>query len=168
MNSFYLFVQQPFIRVAVYCLTTMKTNLFILAFFALPTLICAQSAALVPNMNQIYTDELVQISSQKVDCVDASKGTAKQYVVLTVWNKQEIPINVSFKKETWFDNKCSNCNSESPEYRVNLNLDANSAVRGSCATDNRELRIFSKMLELKNVRELTHYELKNIEVETVD
>jgi len=145
----------------------MKTGIFFLVACLFSTLMYAQ-VALTPNFNELYANNGVQISSQKKDCINTANGTAIQYVMLTVWNKQENSINVSFKKEMWFDNKCSNCTAQSAEHTVTVNLEGNSVLRASCSTENRNLRIFSKMLELKNVRELTHYELKNIEIETVD
>jgi hypothetical protein len=146
----------------------MKTAVFVFILNVFPLLLQAQGVDLVPNLNIVHNDEQIQISSQKMDCVDKANGTAKQYFKLTVWNKSETPLSISFKKELWFDGVCSNCSSGGPEHTVSIEVDGGDTVSGGCGTENRSLTIFSKMLELKGVRALTHFELKNLEIENLD
>ena len=111
-----------------------------------------------------FKDEKARISTQFLDCVDRANGTAKQYLCIEVENKLEESIVVTFKREMWFDGKCLNCDSDSPEYISSLTLEANETIRGACG-ESRDLLIFSKMLELKGVGQLSHFELKNINIQ---
>lgn len=111
-----------------------------------------------------FENETAIISTHLIDCVDSSKGTAKQYVSIEIENKLEERISVTFKRELWFDAKCLNCNSDSPEYVSSVTLEANEKATGACG-ESKDLLIFSKMLELKGVRQLSHFELKNINIQ---
>jgi hypothetical protein len=111
-----------------------------------------------------FNNEKARISTQLLDCVDRGKGIAKQYVRIEVENRLEESMVVTFKREMWFDGKCLNCNSDSSEYISSLTLEANETIRGTCG-ESRDLLIFSKMLELKGVRQLSHFELKNINIQ---
>lgn len=111
-----------------------------------------------------FENNQVSISTETLDCIDASKGTAKQCLSLIVSNKLDQPISVSFKREMWYGSKCLNCNSDSKEYISQIELGANETKTGDCSSS-KQLLIFSKMLELKGVRELTHFEIKNINIQ---
>lgn len=111
----------------------------------------------------IYNNEGVEINVSKLDCISKSIGIEKQLFVIELINQNDYPLIISFKKELWYDNNCSNCNSESPEHIVNQKIEANSIVIGDC--DNKTLTIFVKMLNLKDVRQLTNYEFKDIKIE---
>ena len=111
----------------------------------------------------IFENELASISTQRVECISQRNGTAKVYLLIKATNRSESSISVSFKKNLWFDGKCISCTSQSDEYKVNLELQPNESISGSCDESNG-LRIFVEMMDLKDVRKLSHYELENIEV----
>lgn len=112
-----------------------------------------------------YTNDDVEIYIKPTDCINKKQGTAKQYLFIEVLNKTSHELKISFEKELWYNNFCSTCNSNSIENSINLTIKENTTVVGSCELNNKQLSIFSKMLDLDNVRVLTKYELKNITIE---
>lgn len=117
--------------------------------------------------SEYYSDKDISISLRPQNCIDKKRGTAKQYYFIEIVNKSNKELNVSFKKELWFDGVCQTCNINSEEYYSSIILSANETVSGSCENMDKKLRIFSKMLNLDKVRKLTKYELKNIKVESI-
>lgn len=118
--------------------------------------------------NQIYFSDGVEINIINTDCIDKASGIEKQLLVVELINTNMYAINVSFKKEIWYDNNCQTCNTNSDEYTVNQIIVDNSTVIGGCKSENKSLNIFVKMLNLDNVRQLTNYELKDIKIEKVN
>lgn len=110
-----------------------------------------------------FSDELVTISTELIDCISNKNGTAKQYLSIKIENKLQTEVQVKFKKNLWYDGTCTNCESESDEHVVIRKIDAGASDSGNCESS-KALKIFVKMLNLKNVRKLTHHELKEIEV----
>lgn len=108
-----------------------------------------------------YQDKVLRISTSVADCVNKSNGTAKAYIIIEAENLSDSDIILSLRKNLWYDGNCGNCNSTSKEHQIELNLGAGETIKGSC-TENNGLRIFQKMIDLKNVRQLTHFELKDI------
>ena len=132
-------------------------------------LVCLCSISFAQNGNKVeyFSNDGITISLISKDCINTAKGTAKQYLFIEIINTTASDLNVSFDKEIWYDNKCHTCNSNSIEYKVEVIVPANSTIGGNCESNNKTLRIFSKMLNLDKVRKLSKYELKNIAVETV-
>ncbi len=126
-------------------------------------------ASIAQNEGKIeyFAGKGVRINVIPEDCVNPSKGTAKQYLFIEIINTTSSELKVSLDKEIWYNNKCQTCNSNSQEYKIEVTLLGNSSLRGSCESKNKTLRIFSKMLNLDKVRKLSKYELKNIKVEVV-
>lgn len=112
---------------------------------------------------EIYSKEGVSIEVRSTDCHNIRNGTHKQYLLLSVSNSRKTDVSVSFKKNLWYDGKCSSCNSESDKYSIIITVPANGQLVGDCELNNG-LRIFSKMLDLDKVAKLTNYELVDIEV----
>jgi len=110
-----------------------------------------------------FSDESVTISTELIDCISNKNGTAKQYLSIKIENKLQTEVQVKFKKNLWYDGICTNCESESDEHLVNLKVAAASTAFGNCSSG-KPAMIFVKMLNLENVRQLTHFELKDIEV----
>ncbi len=114
---------------------------------------------------QIYTADGVEINLIKSDCIDKQYDIQKQILYFEIINSNSYSVNISFKKELWYDNVCSACSSDSPEYEVNQTIEASSTIQGGCTSKNTLLNIFVKMLKLSNVRQLTNYEFKAIKIE---
>ncbi len=109
----------------------------------------------------LFENEDAVITSTVIDCIDEANGTAKQYVSLAATNKRAYSIEISFKKDLWYGAKCISCNSTSQEYVSVIQLEGNEVEAGQCG-DSKKLLLFKKMLKLKDVRELSHFELKNL------
>jgi hypothetical protein len=112
---------------------------------------------------QFSSDEIT-ISTEFMDCVSTKNGTAKQYLNITIENKKPYPVAVSFRKNLWYNGTCLNCDTQSDENLVNVKLEAGERISSNCEAD-KQLKIFFKMLELKNVRQLSGYELKDITIQ---
>lgn len=118
------------------------------------------------NQNSRYfSNQGVEINIYEEDCIKPQKGTEIQYLFIEVINKNNYNVEVSFDREIWYDGKCQSCNANSKEYHSKILLEAYQSNRANCNNINKDLSIFSKMLNLKKVRKLTKYELKNITVE---
>ena len=111
----------------------------------------------------LFESELASIYTEYVECIDEANGISKAYLLINAKNKSNSPIAVSFKKDLWFDGNCVSCDSESAEYRINIQLASGETKTGSCETSDG-MRIFVRMLNLEHVRQLSHFELENIEV----
>ena len=148
---------------------SMKTlvSVFILPCFALFSMV-GFSQDLDEGSQLVHSENGVSIFSESQDCIDGSKGTAVQYIMLRVKNGNSSQTKISFDKELWHAGKCSTCNTNSPEHHVEIIVPANSELKGSCDKEQRGLMIYMRMIELKNVRSLTHFELKNIQIEVID
>lgn len=111
----------------------------------------------------IFNNEGVTINLTKTDCFDRAKGIEKQLLIMDVINENDYPILLTLKKELWYNNVCTSCNST--ENIVTQKIEAKSSVSGGCNTEQKTLNVFVKMLNLKNVRQLTNYEFKDIKIE---
>ncbi|MDA9120853.1 hypothetical protein N9J52_02335 [Flavobacteriales bacterium] len=117
----------------------------------------------VEKTYDLITKDGISISSALQNCDDVKNGISKEYVLLSVLNENTYPVELSFKKDLWFDGKRS---STSPKHVVSIKIEANGKANGSCHEKNN-LRIFSKMRNLDNVRKLTNYELVDITVDEI-
>jgi hypothetical protein len=150
-------------------LSSFNNYVFRKAIFA--SILLLSSSAIAQNLvidktSDLITKHGVSISSKLQNCENAKNGTSKEYILLTVFNENPYPVQLSFKRNLWFDGKCNSCNSESTEHTVSVTIEANKKVEGSC-DESSGLRIFSRMLNLEKVAKLTNYELVNIEVDEV-
>lgn len=135
-------------------------SLWLLSFSAL-----AQSQV-EAKTHDLITKDGIAIASALQNCDDLENGISKEFVFLSIYNDNSYPVELSFKKNTWFDGKCSNCTSTSSEHVVSIKIEAQGKIDGNC-DENSDLRIFSKMLNLDKVRKLTNYELVDIEVNEI-
>lgn len=133
-------------------------TLFVLFF--VPLNVTAQETV---DVEIIYEDELTTISVRPHDCISEKNGTAKTYLLLELSNRSDAEISISFKKNLWYDGECVSCNSSSDEFTITEQLSSGQSISGGCDSNN-QLRIFVKMIELKGVRQLSKYELEDIQV----
>lgn len=141
----------------------MKTYFSVLLTFAcsfLSTVSFSQNAQIEGVQ---FSNETITISTKKTDCISTKNGTAKQYLNITIENKSSDDVQVSFGKELWYDGKCINCNNISTEHQVTVKLSGGSSTSGNCESG-KDLKVFVKMLELKNVRQLTDFEFVDIKL----
>lgn len=130
-------------------------------FFTSISLACDGQNASFDSL--IYEGEGIKITTQAKDCHDDKNGTHRQYLIISIENSTAAAKTISFEKELWYYGECLTCGNSSGEYAVKLDVAANSVLEGSCE-ENGPLRVFVKMLDLKGVRQLTHFELKQLNV----
>lgn len=125
-------------------------------------LICLiQQSVFSQEQKNYYSDDKINLSYRYHNCNDAENGIFKEYAFFTITNKTEESIRVSYKKELWYNNKCTTCNVEGKEHNYSIVLNPKESKTGSCATKEKSLAIFSKMLNMKK-SELSKFELTNI------
>ena len=107
-----------------------------------------------------FENEKIAVNYKKEACNDVLNGIYKENVLLQLVNKTNEKLEFTFKKELWYNNVCSNCNSNSKEHIVTVVLNPNENTSASCS-ENKQLSIFSRMLNLKK-SELTKFEIKDI------
>ena len=138
----------------------------IIFLFSVLSFSAFSQSAVIEKTNDLITKDGITIASALQQCDDLENGISKEYVVLSVFNENSYPVQVSFKKNLWFDGKCNSCTSNSLEHIVSLTVAPNEKLEGSC-DENNGLLIFSQMLNLDKVRKLTNYELVDIAVNEV-
>jgi hypothetical protein len=123
-------------------------------------------SSLSEHTADIISKNGISITTSVQACEDVKNGISKEYILLSVSNENDYPVNLSFKKNLWVNGKCKSCNSTNQEDTVSITIEANGKAQGSCDQSNG-LRIFSQMLNLEKVSKLTRYELVDIEVNEV-
>ncbi len=134
--------------------------LSIISYFS----VFAQNETLAYNY---FSDQGVEINVTEESCNDIKYGIEKQLLIIELKNNNSYPVKVSFHKDSWYDNKCTSCNSNSNEFNVEEILLPNSSIKGNCFQEKKYLTIFKKMLNLEKVKQLSKYEFKKITVEKV-
>lgn len=134
--------------------------------FAVLLLLFAGFTSTDSNWQTFFENEQVRIEKSPFLCSSSQNGTANNYVLLRITNKTEQKIEVSFLKETWYDGKCSNCSSSSPEHLITVTIDPLGQKTGNC--DESSLRIFDNMPSGFTKRTLTHFEIKNLVSKTLN
>lgn len=113
------------------------------------------------NWNLYKAYEGFQISTIKLNCTDASKGTSKEYLFLKIENTSNKPLQLNYKIEKWYDGVCSNCDSHTDESsQYSIELSPGEVTQGSCENyRNRKLAVFSKMTGTTKARELNNFNI---------
>lgn len=109
-----------------------------------------------------YEDDQIKIEYTNQRCTNNVKGTDIRYILLKFNNKTNHKLQVSFQKETWFDDICSNCESNSEEHNKVVLLNPNETLEGACDSENA-FKIFYNMPSGHTKTILTKFELKNIQ-----
>jgi len=112
----------------------------------------------------IYSDQSISISSMRQTCVDERNGIEKEFVMLSITNSSDAELSIRAKKETWYNSSCVTCGNDAPEFYLNLTVQGNSTVEGTCDTSTDNLRVFASMPNISNARKLNHFELKDIQI----
>ncbi|MBV6483978.1 MAG: hypothetical protein KFKLKKLM_00444 [Flavobacteriales bacterium] len=142
----------------------MKPIIFLLSLISTYS-VFAQNETFAYNY---FSDQGVEINITEETCSDIKYGIEKQILIIELKNNNNYPVKISFHKDSWYDNKCSSCNSNSKEFLVEEVLLPNSTIKGNCSPEKKFLTIFKKMLNLEKVKQLSKYEFKNINIEKVN
>ncbi len=103
------------------------------------------STALIDN------DQL-SISYLFGECNNPSLGTNKEMAYLTVTNKTDQPISLSWKYELKYGEKCFNCDGHNSELNISITVPANSTISSNCDRSINELQIFSRFVVVSSVQ----------------
>lgn len=133
-------------------------------FFSLGVIFSSYALSQNQSIIPYYSENGVEIRLIPSDCINEKYGTAKQYLLIEITNTTGKDLKISFDKELWYNGVVSS----TKENSVEIVVSKNNVVAGTCEVDEKQLYIFTKMLNLDNVRKLTKYELKNIQVEKVN
>ncbi|MFH2095629.1 MAG: hypothetical protein ABIJ16_07995 [Bacteroidota bacterium] len=132
---------------------------FVVAFLSFATISFSQET----YEWTLYKDlEGVQIYYRYADCYTNAKHM--EYVLFMVINTTEESMEVEWKREIWYNGKCHNCDSDSPEYIQKAVLKPGESKEADCDSKKRGGKIFSKFLDFRGEKELTRFELTNISV----
>lgn len=110
----------------------------------------------------------VSIFSKTVDCSDSANAIFNSYVLLRVVNENPTPVQVAFDRWAWYGAKCSGCSDNMGEHHISVEVKADSTLEGSCGTKDRRLKLFSHKRDMPYVSNLSHFELRNINVTSQD
>lgn len=106
----------------------------------------------------------VRILSKHTDCSDKANGTSNEYLLLKVVNDNPSAVSVSFTRNTWYDGKCNSCGIPRPENHTEIIVAANATTAGDCQDENKSLKVFSRMLDMKDVRKMTRFQVSDVSI----
>ena len=93
-----------------------------------------------------------------------------EYLILRIQNTSNKDITIDWQEQLWYDNKCMNCEHDSPEFRKEITVKSGKTISGDCTIYNN-LRIFSKFTEkledmpgVDRITALTKFEMKNLNI----
>jgi len=119
------------------------------------------------HWNVYFENDQVRIETTSFRCTSPQNGTDNNFILLRIANKTSKSIEVSFLREIWYDGVCSNCNSTSPEYLHKLTFAPGETKEGSCDSE-KALKIFQNMPAGFTKRTLSHFEIKDLVVKTLN
>ena len=135
----------------------------------LVVLICVLCSFQKNNLNEdwkvYFSNEQVEVSFKRVDCVRPDNGTDIQYIYLRFTNKTNHSLSLNYSKKLWYNNKCYNCSGENPEYSYQLQLEPGEIRQADCSgKKDKSLYIFAKMNNVENKSVLSRFEIADIQV----
>ncbi len=110
-------------------------------------------------------NDQIKIETSTQTCSSTQNGTNSNYIFLRISNKTNLDLEVSFNKELWYNDVCSNCN-DGDEAKTTLVLHANETVEGNCESSFKTLKIFQSMAN-GSKRVLSKFDLKNLTVTAI-
>ena len=144
-----------------YFLDMKKLFIFLLGIVLLGSATILNSSFTNTTNWTLYTQSQgVQIYYKVADCDDASNGLYQKFLILKLVNTTGFDLDISWKKDLWYDDVCTTCNDQSKEHKTKIILKANSTIEGNC--NNKKLSIFSEFKNHSNVSKLTKFELNKL------
>lgn len=137
---------------------------YLLKVCTLAVLLLGMTGFKVPESGwrEYFQNDQVKIETNTQTCSNAQAGTSNNYILLRISNKTNQEVEVSFFKELWYNDVCSNCNG-GDEAKTSIVLKANETVEGSCTSGLKELKIFHSMPN-GSKRTLNKFDIKNVTV----
>ncbi|MCF8257381.1 MAG: hypothetical protein K9J06_07510 [Flavobacteriales bacterium] len=106
----------------------------------------------------------VTVLSRTADCSDPANGIFNDYLLLKVVNANDHQVSISFYRSAWFDGRCNGCQEPTEEHRTVLTLGPTSMAEGTCASGDKQLKVFSKKRDIPGIARLTRFEVGNLSV----
>jgi hypothetical protein len=118
----------------------------------------------IPKLNEwktYFENDQIKIESSIFSCDKPSIDIHNDYVILKVTNKTDKVIDVSFKKELYYNETCTSCG-EGDEFTTKISIQPNQILEANCDSKTKDLKIFHSNKNSKKI--LTKFELKNITI----
>lgn len=112
----------------------------------------------------LFENEQLIVSASKGECVIEMEGVFNNVRYLTLENKTETPVQVSFNKELYYNGNCHGCDSGT-ENTVVLSLPGKETMVGKCALGHTPLVVFESFQKRENKSRLTDLKVSNVKVE---
>ncbi len=141
-----------------------STIIGIIVFFFSCNLLNAQSTNSKNDWELFKETQGIKIFTKVQEYHDNKYDQHQEYYILKFVNTTSENVNVSWKTELWYNNKCITCNSESEEYKFSIKINANDAVEGDVNIKDNTFRIFKRFLNYKDKSELTKFDLTNLKI----
>ena len=95
---------------------------------------------------------------------DLKHGIHKEYLLIRFNNTTNNNLEINWKDEIWYDEKCVSCQSSNNEFNKKITINSGQSFEGDCnANILPELKIHSKFLNY-DLEELTNYEMTDLKV----
>jgi hypothetical protein len=108
----------------------------------------------------------LQIFSKELSCNDDQNGIHQQFIIFQFVNSTSEQMNISWQKETWYDEKCTTCDKPANnENTYHLTLEPGESIEATCDKNSPSgLKIFSNFLNTVKGSHLTKFEIKNLSI----
>jgi hypothetical protein len=120
------------------------------------------------NWTQIFSDKSVSIKSKQADCT-LDNAFKQRWFLLQFSNSSSEKVKVEWNLELFDENKnCVTCSDTYGEYQYSLVLAPGETLEGKCdLACAPELRIVSKLLDVKASMSYPDFKLSAVKVSTV-
>ena len=119
----------------------------------------------IEDWKTIHVGDGIAIRSKTADCL-LDNAFKQRWFLLEFKNTSGSKIKVTWDLELLDENgKCVTCNHGNGEYQYSITLEPNQTLAGECSTKcSPELRVVSKILDVKTSMSYPEFNLKNIRV----
>ena len=107
----------------------------------------------------VKSNQDVKVYSKEFSCIDTENGFSMKKVLLKVENLTSDNLIVEWDKKLYYDNTCKNCEVNTPEYHVKIELSPEQKIESNCASDDKQT-IFIEMIGRASEK-LTSFEFIN-------
>ena len=107
----------------------------------------------------------LKIYYKYTECHNDKEGSHKEYILFKFVNTTEVKLKAEWDRRIWYDGKCKNCTSTSPEHHNSIEIKAGESIEACCDTGSlRALKICSRILNYKDMPVVTRFEFENLKV----
>jgi hypothetical protein len=119
--------------------------------------------------SKLLESEDISIQFKFENCYSPSRGTNHEKIYFQISNHTNTDLTIEYWMQKWQDEVCLNCVKEGSSYLTKLVIPANKIITGTCdEKSDRQLELFSKMLEQENQAHITKLKITNFKVHTLN